>query len=154
MKGGPDGYDGVALQHLVGQREILWGDDQGEDNLNAITSVVAGVPMLALVTLREWRIAIEVGAGQVLEQHLVGGVEEISPSIVEVGKQRLLVIEQVVMAAVEGILGGQGEVTTQNIGQSCVVEPMAMQTPFAARVDEPVGDQDVEDSLPVGTLAG
>jgi len=78
--------DGVARQHLVGQRETLWGDDQGDDNLNAIASVVAGVPIPALVTLRERRIALEVGAGQVVEQHLVGGVEEISPSIVEVGK--------------------------------------------------------------------
>ena len=110
--------------------------------------------MQALVTLRERRIALEVGAGQVVEQHLVGGVEEIAPSIVEVGKQRLLVIEQAVMAAVESILGGQGEITTQEIGQRRVVEPMAMQTPFAARVDEPVGDQDIEDSLPVGALAG
>lgn len=110
--------------------------------------------MPALVTLRERRIALEIGAGQVVEQDLVGGVEEVAPSIVEVGKQRLLVIKQAVMATVEGVLGGQGEVTTQKIGQRRVVEPMAMQTPFAARVDEPVGDQDGEDRLPVGALAG
>ena len=145
---------GVTRQHLVGQRETFWGDDQGDDNLNAIASVVAGVPMPAFVTLRERRIALEVGAGQVVEQHLVGGVEKIAPSIVQVRKQCLLVIEQAVMAAVESILGGQGEITTQEIGQRRVVEPMAMETQFAARVDEPVGDQDVEDSLPVGALAG
>jgi len=58
------------------------------------------------------------------------------------------------MAAVEGILGGQGEVTPQEIGQRRVVEPMTMQTPSAARVDEPVGDHDGEDGLPVGALAG
>ena len=68
--------------------------------------------MPAFVTLRERRIALEVGAGQVVEQHLVGGVEKIAPSIVQVRKQCLLVIEQAVMAAVESILGGQGEITT------------------------------------------
>ena len=50
--------------------------------------------------------------------------------------------------------GGQGEVTIQETGQGCVGEPIAMQTPLAVRVDEPVGDHDVEDSLPVGALAG
>jgi len=68
--------------------------------------------MPALVALRERLIALELVVAQFLEQHLVGGVEEITSSTVEVGKQCPLVIEQAVMAAVEGILGGQGAVIT------------------------------------------
>jgi len=116
--------------------------------------VVAGLAISALVIRRERRIALEVGAGQVAEQHLVGCVEKVPPSIVEVGKQRLLVIEQAVTAAVEVVLGGQGEITTREIGRRRVVEPMAMQMLSAARLDEPKGDQYDEDGFPVGAFAG
>jgi len=56
------------------------------------------------------------------------------------------------MAAVEAVLGGEGEIPSQEIGQGRGVEPMPMEAPFAPRIDEAVGNQDGEDRLPVGAL--
>ena len=47
----------VARQHLVGHRKALGRDDQGDDHLHAIRTLVPRVAELALVAFRERRVA-------------------------------------------------------------------------------------------------
>src|ERR1700745_2386972 len=47
-------------------------------------------------------------------------------------EQRLLVLQQQVMAGIELVFFRQAEVRTQEIGHRAVAEPLPMQPPFAA----------------------
>jgi hypothetical protein len=64
-----------------------------------------------------------------------------------------LVGRQQIVALMEPVDLHEGEVRAQQIGQRAVLEPMAVQAPFAARIDEPVKDEGLDDPVPAGTLA-
>ena len=100
---------GVSGHDLVGEREAFGGDDQGDDDLHAVGTLVAGVTELALVVGREGRGALEVGAGEIVEQDVEFDSEEVFPTCSKEGEEVVLVIQQQVVAAVEGVLGGDGE---------------------------------------------
>ena len=78
-------------EDLVGQREALGRDDQRDDHLHAVGPLVPAVAEAALVGRVVGRVALEVGAGQIVEQDLVGAVEEVPPAGGEVGEERALV---------------------------------------------------------------
>ena len=106
-----------------------------------------------LVPLRERRVGLEVGAGQVVEQHIEGGVEEIAPAPDQMVEDRLLVGEQPVMAAVELVAFRQAGILAQQIGERTAVEPVAMQPPLAARREQAIGHQHEQDQIPARALA-
>lgn len=58
-----------------------------------------------------------------------------------------------IQAAVEGVAVGDGKVLAEQIPHGAVVKPVAVQTPFAAGVDQTVGDQGLEHIQPAGALA-
>lgn len=68
----------VAGQHFVGQRQSLERDHQGDDDLHTIRPMIAAVAVAALVGLAERPIGLEVGAGQVVQQHVEAGVEQVA----------------------------------------------------------------------------
>ena len=68
----------IAGQDLVGQGKTVRGDDQGDDHLDAIGAFIPAVAEGAFPMLR-W-VALEVGAGQVVEQHVKAGIEEAAPA--------------------------------------------------------------------------
>jgi hypothetical protein len=63
------GVVGVAGEHLVAQREAVEGHHQGDADLLAVGPVIAAVAALGQRVGR--RLALEVGAGHVVQQHLV-----------------------------------------------------------------------------------
>ena len=107
---------GVAAHHLVAQREALGRDDQRDDDLPAVAALVAAVTVLAQIVRPPVFVGLEVGAGQVVQQHVEFGAEEFTPTPHEEPVERVLVLHQLVQAAVQRVLLGQGEVRFQQIG--------------------------------------
>ena len=91
---------GVPRQHFVGERKALWGNDQRDDDGHAVGSFIAAVAVAALVIVIAWRIGREIGEGQILEQHLKLGAEQILPALLQVIEQRCLVGKHLVQAAI------------------------------------------------------
>ena len=98
-------------------------------------------------------VALEAGAGQVVEQDVVRRVEQFAPACFQEEKQVGLVLAEFVEAAVERIFGGNRVVFAEQVGHSAGIEPVAVQPPFAAGVEQPVGGQRFENVEPAGSLA-
>ncbi len=92
----------VAGQHFIGQRQALGRDDESDHQLRTIGPLVAAVAVATLVSLGQiGGVDLEIGAGQIVEQHVEIGVEEIAPALRQMGEQRVLVREQQVLAGIE-----------------------------------------------------
>ena len=144
---------GVAGQAFVGQRQTFGGYHQGDHQLRAIGPLVAAVAVATFVALGQIRgVDLEISAGQIVEQHVEIGVEEIAPAPRQMREQRVLVREQQVVADIELVRLGQAEIRSQQIGHGALAEPLAIQPPLAAGFDQPVGDQDVQDLVPARSL--
>ncbi len=98
-------------------------------------------------------MCVEMRAGQVLKQHIKAGVEEILPPLLQMGKERRLVPGQLIQTTIARVVGGQAVIGPEQIGHRTLVEPFAVQTPFAARVDQPVAHQGLEHVIPAGGFA-
>src|SRR5271166_1001629 len=97
---------GITSQYLIGQRKTLWCDNQCDDHLHAITSLVPTVPELALVCFSDRRITFEIGTGQIIEENVKLGVEEIFPALSQVSKERPFVLQEQVVAFVKSVAFG------------------------------------------------
>jgi hypothetical protein len=100
--------------------------------------VVARVAVPALVAFRERRIGLEVGAGQVIKQHIEAGVEQIPPARDQMLEQGVFVLQQQIVTGIELVDLGQGEVRPQQIRQRAALEPLAVQAPLAPWCQQPV----------------
>ena len=144
----------VAGEHLVGQGQTVRGDHQRDHHLRAVRPLVAAVAVATLVALCHVRcVDLEIGAGQIVEQHIEIRVEQVVPARHQMREQCLLVLQQKVMAGVELVRIGQPEVRPQQVGHGAPAEPIAMQLPLAARRDQPVPDQYLQDLIPSRSLA-
>ncbi len=144
---------GVAGQHLIGQRQTLGRHHQGNDDLHTIRPVIARVPEAALVAFRKRRIRFEVGARQIIKQHVVADVEQVAPPSHQVIEDRLLVPQQSVMTAIQLVDLGEPRILAQQIGQGAALKPFAVQPPFAARRQQAIGDQYEQHLIPARPLA-
>jgi hypothetical protein len=70
---------GVARQHLVSQRQTSARHHQRYDDLHTIRPVIAWISEAALVAFGKRRIGFEIGACQIVEQHVGADVEQITP---------------------------------------------------------------------------
>jgi hypothetical protein len=68
-------------------------------------------------------------------------------------EERLFGFEQLVVAGGELVRLREAEVGAQQVGHGAVEEPLAMQPPFAARVDQPIGRQHLQHVGPARALA-
>ena len=109
--------------------------------------------MASLVALWKRRIGLEIGAGQIVEQHIEADVEQVAPAPDQMIEQGLLVFEQPVVTAIQLVDFGQPEVFTEQIGHGAALEPFAMQSPLAAWCQKPVGRQQQQHPVPPRTLA-
>jgi len=73
----------VPRHHFVGQRKTFRRHHQRDDHLHAVRSFVPAVAITAFVPFRERRLALEIGAGQIVEQHLELRPEEILPALAQ-----------------------------------------------------------------------
>ena len=72
-----------ALPYCVSifcERKALRRNDQRNDHLHAVAALVAAVAVTTLVFIIARWIGFEIGAGQVIKQHLEGGGEQILPA--------------------------------------------------------------------------
>ncbi len=67
-------------EHLVAQREAFGRDDQRDDHLAAVASLVAAVAVLAQIMFAALYVALEVGARQVVQQHVELRPEQLAPA--------------------------------------------------------------------------
>ena len=125
---------GVSRHHLIGEREALRGHHQGDDHLGAVRALVSAVAELAFSDER--RVALEVGAGQVIEQDIKARLEQDLPALTKKREEGALVGEQLVQASVQGVIGQHPSRTPQQVAHGAMFIPVAMQPPFTARVDE------------------
>src|SRR6266446_808880 len=144
---------GVARQHLVGQRQPLRGHHQGDDDLHAVRPVIARIAVASLVAFGKRRIGLEIGAGQIVEQHIEADVEQVAPAPDQMIEQGLLVFEQPVVTAIQLVDFGQPEVFAEQIGLGTALKPFAMQPPLAAARQQPVGRQQQQHAVPPRALA-
>src|SRR6476620_7866925 len=68
-------------------------------------------------------------------------------------KERALMCQQQIQTTIESIFCRQRIVFAQEIAHRAVRIPVSMQSPFAARGNQPVGTQDFKDMFPIGPLA-
>ena len=64
-----------------------------------------------------------------------------------------LLVGWATVAGVELVRLGQSEVRPQQVGHGTLAEPVAVQLPLAARCDQPVYDQHLQDLIPLRAFA-
>src|ERR1017187_2828361 len=131
----------IAGHDLIRERNTLRRHDQRDHHLHTIGSVVARVTETALVPLRERWVALEIRAGQIVEQYVKLHRKQVLPAVFEKCEQPLLVLEQMVKTTIQSILGGQLHSLVQKISHRTALVPLPMQSPLAARIDPAVSRQ-------------
>lgn len=61
--------------------------------------------------------------------------------------------EQPVQAAIEGVLGNLAQRDAEHIAQATVGQPVPVEPPFTARIEQAVSGEDLEKSFPIGAFA-
>ena len=143
-----DGLDGleilrVARQRQVGQGETVAGHDQGQHDLFAIAAVIAGITAAGQVVLLGQ--ALEVGAGQVVEQQVVVELEQGPELVLQVVLDRLLGLQQAVQGPVQAVLGHGAVGDAEQVFQARGAIPVLRQGEFAAGAAEAIDDLDGHD---------
>ena len=69
------------------------------------------------------------------------------------GKERLLVRKQTIMHLIDPVDFREPEIAAEQVGHRTALIPLPMETPLAARSDEPIGAQRLEDQIPARALA-
>ena len=121
---------GVSRQHFIGQGEALGRDEERDDHLHAIAAFVAAVTEAAHVRGVLRRVALEVSAREVVEEHFVFRIKEIAPALREVIEERAFVLQDLVVAFVEPVDLSKGKVPAEQISDGRVIKPMAAQPPL------------------------
>ena len=153
-KAGQRGVVGrVAGQNFIGQRKAFRRDDQRDDHLRTIGPVIARVAVAARIVGIVGGAGLEIGAGQIVEQHFVLRAEEIAPSLAQVIKEFFLERQDLIERGVEFVDFGQTEIAAEQIGQRGALEPITVQMPFRTRREQPLGDEDLEDLIPARAFA-
>ena len=143
---------GVSRQDLIGERKAFRRHDQRNHHLHAVAALVAAVAVAALVGFVVRRRRLEIGAGQVVQQHIEPRPKQILPALAQMREQRPFVGQQLVQAAVECILLRQRKISAEQITHRASLEPLPVQAPFAAGIDQPIAHQRLQDMLPARAL--
>jgi hypothetical protein len=98
-------------------------------------------------------IDLEISARQIIEQYFERDIEQIAPTLRQMREQILFVGEQEIVTGIELVSFREAEVASQEIGHGAVEKPLPMQSPFAARRDEPVGRQHLQNLIPTRSFA-
>ena len=85
------------------------------DHLHAIRTLVPRVAELALVAFRERRVAFKIRARQIVEQHVELRPEKVFPPLSQKTEEFPLVFQEPIQAPVEGVLGRNREVLTEQV---------------------------------------
>ena len=75
------------------------------------------------------------------------------PTLPQMKKQCVFVLEELIEAAVERILLDQRIIRADEIAHRALLEPLTMQPPFTAGIDQPIAHQGLQNVLPARTFA-
>src|SRR3974377_406141 len=125
---------GVAGKHLVAHPEAIKGHDQRNADLVAVRSTIARIAALRLRV--GFRLALEIGARDVVEQYLVLDCKQLSAALRQMRFECGLVYEEMVAAAVEAILVDLFIPKLQQIGKRRAPIPILGNVQFARRLAE------------------
>ncbi len=106
--------------------------------MHTIRSLVPAVAKLPFVLFGKGWLALKIRAGQIVEQHIELGVEQILPTLRQVIEQRRLVFQKKIVALIELVNVHQTQIFSQQIRQRALLKPLPVQPPFAARIDQPI----------------
>jgi len=123
---------GIAGEHLVAQGKAVKGDDKRDQDLLAVGTMVARVAPLRLRI--GFGLAFEIGAGDIVEQHIVLDGEQLATTLRQMRFQRGFVAEQMIKSAIEPILGDLLIAKLQQIAQRRAAVPVLGDVQFARRL--------------------
>jgi len=121
--------------------------------LHAVAALVATVAEAAGIVLVGGHATLEVGARQIVEQHLGARADRSLQRWRRWPKSFLLVREQQVVTAVGRVVLRGAGVDAEQVGEGCRGKPVPVQPPLAAGREQSVDHKDVQDFFPVGVLA-
>ena len=139
---------GVSRHHLIGQWKTVRCDNQRNNNLHTIRTFVATVTEPALSLIR--RIAFEIGACKVIKKHIKMDIKKCFPAFGQIGEEVLFMRKKFVQASVQFVLLDHSGIFAKQISNATVVIPMTMQTPLAARGNQPITDKNFQHIEPSG----
>jgi len=143
----------VPRQHFVSKRKAVGRHDQRDHHLGAVAALVAAVAVAPLVVFIVRLRGLKISAGQIIEQHFETGPEQVLPALAQMIEQRRLVLHKLVEAAVEGMYLHQPIIGAQQITHRALLEPLPVQSPLAAGIDQPVTHQRLQDMPPLRPFA-
>jgi hypothetical protein len=144
----------VAGQHLVGQRQPVRCHHQRDPHVRTVQPLVAAVAVPTFVALGHvGSVDLEIGAGEIVEQHVELGIEQVTPACHQVGEQICFVGQQKIVTGIEFVRFGQSEVRTQQVSHRRAAKPFAVQFPLAARRNEPIAGQHLQNLIPTRAFA-
>jgi hypothetical protein len=86
-------------------------------------------------------------------QHSIKQREKCGLALSQVAEQRALEWQHLVQAAIQRVLRYQRIILAEKIPHRALLEPLPMQPPFAAGINQPVAHQRLQDMPPAGSLA-
>src|SRR5579859_4333909 len=140
-----DALDGLHIARVAGpgvvsQREAFARHHQGDHDLLAVAAMVARVAVAGQVVVLGQ--ALEVAAGQVVQQQIVLDLEENTEAFLEVILDLLLAAEQLRQRAVQAILGDGAVRDTEEFFESCGSVPVLGEGELAAGLAQAIDDLD------------
>ena len=142
---------GIPGHDLIGERKTFRGHDQGDHHLHAIWTFVATVTEFPQTSFR-W-LRFEIGAGQIVEEHLEPHMEQRLPALPEVREEIPLMGQQPVQTPIQLVDLHETKIFAQEIAHRASFIPLPVQPPLAAWIDQAVTDQSLEHIQPTGPLS-
>ena len=130
---------GVAGEHLVAQGKAVEGHDKRDAHLLAVGPMIAGVA--ALRQRIRFRLAFEIRARDVVEQHFVLDRKQLAAALRQMRFERRLVHEQMIEAAIKAILVDLLIAELQQIAERRAPVPILGNVQLARRLAEPRRNQ-------------
>ena len=136
---------GVAGEHLVTERETVEGHDKGDAHLRAVGAMIAGIAALRLRV--RLRLAFEICARDVVEQHVIVDREQPPATFGQMRFEGALVREQAIERAIEPILVDLLFAKLQQIAKRRAAIPVLGNVQLARRLAQPSRHQKSCDSF-------
>ena len=108
--------------------------------------MIPAVAMLRLGNLLAF--AFDVGARQVVQQHVEARLKQLLPALPQMIEQRGLVLPDAVQTAIQAVLLRHREARAQQISHGALVKPLPVQTELAARRHQPAHHQQLQHLRP------
>src|ERR1700756_2956217 len=126
---------GIAGEHLVAQWKAVEGHDQRDAHLLAVWAMVAGIAALGLRVA--FRLALKIGARDIVEQHLVLNCKQLSATLRQMCFEGGLVRKQMIKGAVQTVLVDLRVAELQQIAERRPTVPIRGNVQLARRLAEP-----------------